>query len=162
SAEAVATFLSPAISQITPEFAGIDRQMFVIARGIIEQAIYKNEHIVVLGHHDIDGIIGTRILSHAIKKKGGIVSTLIPHRLERYGITKYSVDKVLTDPRVKLLITVDSGIAAHEAIAYARSKGLQVIVLDHHTKITPEDPQANLLLHTTRTSASGIAYLLGK
>jgi single-stranded-DNA-specific exonuclease len=78
----------------------------------------------------------------------------IPQREnEGYGLSKAGIDHV----DAQLIITVDSGIVAHEAIDYAHSKGIKVIVIDHHEK-PKKLPKADAIIHTTHLCSAGIAY----
>ncbi|WP_242018393.1 DHH family phosphoesterase [Pseudanabaena sp. FACHB-1998] len=154
-----ATGLSPIIAQIllnrginTPELAKIfldpelealpdPKQEFpdlITSIDRIEQAIKNNDRITICGDYDVDGMTSTALLIRTLRLLGGNVEYEIPSRMtEGYGINKRIVQDC-HDREVKLIITVDNGIAAYEAIAFAESLNISVIVTDHHE--VPEDP----------------------
>ena len=104
----------------------------------IEQAIKNGDRIVICGDYDVDGMTSTALLIRTLRLLGGNVEYEIPSRMtEGYGINQRIVQDC-HDRDVKLIITVDNGIAAYEAIAFAKSLNISVIVTDHHE--VPEDP----------------------
>ena len=72
----------------------------------------------------------------------------IPHRFEDgYGITPKVIDKVLLrNPKTDVLITCDNGIVAFEAAEYAKQKGLQLIITDHHLPLITANCPKQILL----------------
>ena len=99
----------------------------------IREAINKNEKIVVFGDYDVDGISATAILVKMFEKFGVSVNTFLPNRfIDGYGVTNSTIDKVINMYNPSLIITVDCGISCHDEIEYAKSKGIDVIVTDHH------------------------------
>lgn len=124
----------------------------------INKAIKNKEKIVVYGDYDADGICGTAIMWEALQSKGAIVLPFIPHReKDGYGLSVEGIDQV----DATLIITVDSGIMAHDAVSYANKKGIDVIILDHHEK-PKKLPKAYAIIHTTELCAAGIAYIVAK
>lgn len=122
-------------------------------------AIKGKEPIVVYGDYDADGICATAIMWEALDSLKAKVLPFIPQReKEGYGLSKEGIDN-LSD--CKLLITVDNGIAAFDAVEYAKKKGIDVIILDHHEK-PKKLPKAYALIHTEKLCASGIAYFFAK
>jgi single-stranded-DNA-specific exonuclease len=113
---------------------------------LVMQAIQEQKSIVVHGDYDLDGISGTALLYCALSRLGAKVQTYLPSRFEHgYGLNSTTVQQFAQDG-VQVLITVDTGISAIEEIALARSKGMQVVVLDHHQP-GEQMPQANALLN---------------
>ena len=99
---------------------------------IIKEAIDRGEHITIIGDYDCDGISATAILNMALKALGADVSYILPLRFtEGYGMKPSMVDNIEDG----LVITVDNGIAARDAIQKAVDKGLTVIVTDHHLPV---------------------------
>lgn len=93
---------------------------------------HPNETIHIFGDYDADGITATRILYKACMMYGLNVDYRLPKRFsEGYGLSKKMVDEV----NEGLIITVDNGITAIEPIKLAKSKGIPVIVIDHHLSI---------------------------
>lgn len=102
------------------------------AVGRLVQAVREGQPILLCGDYDVDGTTSVVILKKAIELAGGRVSFHIPHRLrDGYGIRKEVVDQAAA-AGVKLLISVDTGIRATEAIERAGELGIDVIVTDHH------------------------------
>ena len=99
---------------------------------VLREKIQKQALIRVIGDYDIDGISATFILEEGIRALGGHVDTDIPDRMtDGYGLNLQLIDRALRDG-VDTIITCDNGIAAIEEIAYGKSKGLTIIVTDHH------------------------------
>ena len=103
-----------------------------ITLDILKEKIQNQALIRVIGDYDIDGICSTFILEEGIRCLGGKVDTDIPDRMtDGYGLNVQLIDRALDDG-VDTIITCDNGIAAIEEIAYGKSKGLTIIVTDHH------------------------------
>ncbi|MFN7357761.1 MAG: single-stranded-DNA-specific exonuclease RecJ, partial [Pseudanabaena sp.] len=154
-----ATGLSPIVAQVllnrginTPEAARIfldpdleelpdPKQEFpdlMISIDQIEQAIQNGDRITICGDYDVDGMTSTALLIRTLRLLGANVEYEIPSRMsEGYGINPRIV-RDCHERDVKLIITVDNGIAAYDAIALANSLNISVIVTDHHE--VPEDP----------------------
>ena len=99
----------------------------------IWSSVKLNKKIAVYGDYDVDGITSTYILYDYLTSVGANVIYYIPFRAdEGYGINNTAIDN-LKEEGVELIITVDVGITAVDEIAYAYSKGIDVIVTDHHT-----------------------------
>lgn len=123
-------FLDPA--SYTPASPGDLPDM---ARAVerLHQAIRRREHILVWGDFDVDGQTSTALLVSALHALGGVVSHYIPQRLtEGHGIALPRL-KTLLDGGVAVLLTCDTGIAAHAAVDHARSRGVAVVITDHHS-----------------------------
>jgi len=92
----------------------------------------KKERVIIFGDYDVDGVTSTSILMHFFKTVGIQASYRIPHRVkDGYGLKKYFIDE-LAEINVDLIITVDCGIRDNETIKYAKEKGIDIIVTDHH------------------------------
>lgn len=98
----------------------------------IIDAITSKEKILVYGDYDVDGTCSTSLLYLFFKRLEANVDYYIPNRLkEGYGVSINGIDYAVSSG-ASLMITVDCGITAVEETAYANSKGLQVIICDHH------------------------------
>jgi single-stranded-DNA-specific exonuclease len=129
TAEAAQTFLDPnAYMPTAPEsLPGLED-----AAERIEQALARRELICVWGDFDVDGQTSTTLLVSTLRDLGGQVIYHIPVReTESHGVRRPWLDQELAKG-VRLLITCDTGIDAHEAIAYAQAQGVDVVVTDHH------------------------------
>lgn len=99
----------------------------------IDEAIDSGERITIYGDYDADGVTAAYILYTFLKEKTDNIDYYIPDRIdEGYGLSATAID-LLED--TKLIITVDTGITACEQVEYAKSKGVDVIVTDHHTPL---------------------------
>ncbi|GAB4509421.1 MAG: single-stranded-DNA-specific exonuclease RecJ [Allomuricauda sp.] len=98
----------------------------------IEQAIAKGENMLVYGDYDVDGTTSVALMSSFLMETYPNVATYIPDRyLEGYGISFQGID-FAADNDVSLMIALDCGIKAIDQIKYAKEKGIDVIVCDHH------------------------------
>ena len=92
----------------------------------------KKEKILIIGDYDVDGTTSTSMLYAYFKQREFEVLYYIPDRYkEGYGVSLESIDYA-DENSVKLIITVDCGIKAVNEVKYANSKGIDVIVCDHH------------------------------
>ncbi len=104
----------------------------------IERAIHGGESILVWGDFDVDGQTATTLLVEALRDLGAEVIYYIPIRAtEGHGIQITSLQGQIETPRPgvstpSLLLTCDTGIAEHEAVDYAKARGLTVVITDHH------------------------------
>jgi single-stranded-DNA-specific exonuclease len=107
----------------------------------IRRALENKEPIIISGDYDADGLTALALLVTFLREAGADVRAFVPHRLlHGYGLNKAAIERGLTEG-CKLLITVDSGTSDAKQIADAQTRGLDVIVTDHHT--LPKDlPQA--------------------
>ncbi len=125
----------------------------------IKLSIKKQEPVIVYGDYDADGICATAIVWETLHSLGAKVMPFIPAReKEGYGL---SVEGIKNIANCSLLIVVDSGIVADEAVDFANSQNMDVIILDHHEK-PKKLPKAFAIIHTEKLCASGIAYFLAK
>lgn len=106
--------------------------------GRIQEAIEKHERICVFGDFDVDGVCALAIMCQALEALGAYVRPYFPDR-ERFdsGLTPELIDDISRVCAPKLLITLDCGIDAATAVAYAKRLGIDVVVGDHHE----ENPQ---------------------
>ena len=98
----------------------------------VHEAIAQEELICVYGDYDADGVTSTALLYSYLEAVGARVMYYIPSReAEGYGMNNAAVD-TLHQKGVKLIVTVDNGIAAINEIRYAKSLGIDTVVTDHH------------------------------
>lgn len=107
-----------------------------IERGALrlQQAILKNEQIVVIADYDCDGATSCAVAVSGLRALGGSVGYVVPDRMVHgYGISPSVVDLALDRyPHARVLMTVDNGILGHSGITHAANRGLDVVVTDHH------------------------------
>ena len=152
-------FFNPKIS-ISALQRLVSKKQLNLALERIKKAIEKKEPVVIFGDYDCDGICGTAILWETLNQLGAKVKPYIPERVEGYGLSKEGIEKILT-PTPSLIITVDNGITAHDAIDYASSLGIDVVVTDHHL-LPKKLPKALAIVHTTKLSGAAVAWLLAQ
>jgi single-stranded-DNA-specific exonuclease len=98
----------------------------------ISTAIKKNEKILVYGDYDVDGTTAVALMYSFLKEQYSNVEYYIPDRYkEGYGVSFLGIDFAF-QTNCKIMITLDCGIKAVEKVKYARTKGIDVIVCDHH------------------------------
>ena len=135
-----------------------------IATSRVRQAIENGELIAVYGDYDVDGTTSTAMMTMFLRSLGANVAYHIPNRFtEGYGLTITSLDRLFNDEQGKpsLLIAIDCGITAIEAVAYARSKDVDVVICDHHEP-TDSLPNANAILNPIKPGCNyPYKYLCG-
>lgn len=98
----------------------------------IEQALENEENILVFGDYDVDGTTSVALMSSYLQSLTPNVATYIPDRYEEgYGVSYQGID-FAADNDISLIIALDCGIKAIEKVAYAREKGIDFIICDHH------------------------------
>lgn len=141
--EALDDFFSQDVAKLHDPFLMHDMDKAVTR---IQQAVIEGEHILVYGDYDADGITSTTVMKETLELLGADVEIFLPNRFQQgYGPNKEKyAEKIAAG--VQLIITVDNGVAGHEAIEYAQSQGVDVIVTDHHE--LPETlPPAFAIVH---------------
>lgn len=99
---------------------------------ILTEKIASGATIRIIGDYDIDGVMSTYILCRGIARCGGNVTPQIPDRMkDGYGINEHLIETAYKDG-IDTIITCDNGIAAIDEIAYAKKRGMTVLVTDHH------------------------------
>ncbi len=124
-------FLNPTFYKPSPpnEFKDIAHSV-----NRISAAIQDQEPILVWGDFDVDGQTATTLLVQALGELGANIHYHIPVRAtEGHGIKKNVLERFLErNPKPKIIITCDTGISEHDAIEFASSRGVDVIITDHH------------------------------
>ena len=157
------TFLNTKTDDITLQEVGIDKEEYKKFYKRVEDAIKKDEKIIIFGDYDVDGITASAILWETLYAKTKKVIPYIPDRLdEGYGLSQKGIENVLNaHPDTRLIITVDNGIVAVDSVDFAKRKGIDVIVTDHHVK-GKKLPDSFALIHTTMLCGAGIAWVLAR
>ncbi|MBI4211218.1 MAG: single-stranded-DNA-specific exonuclease RecJ [Deltaproteobacteria bacterium] len=127
--QAAAVFLRPELKHLPDPLLFIDMDKAV---GRITRALQDKEQIAIYGDYDVDGITSTALLAKFLRTVGHEAILFIPHRIrDGYGMTSPGV-KQLAEQGAKLIVTVDNGSHAHDAIHTADELGIDVVVTDHH------------------------------
>ncbi len=130
SVESAQHFLQPRLSHIADPFCVPNLK--ICAERILK-AIDNRDSISICGDYDVDGITATTILVSFLRDYHLKPHFFIPRRkTEGYGMSRTMVDRMLANGQPKLVIALDCGTNAVEEIKYLRSRGCEVIVIDHH------------------------------
>lgn len=98
----------------------------------IARAIIRQEPILIYGDNDVDGITSTALLTEYLRKAGGKVHFFIPNRSNLNHHLLLDASEVIEKEKVSLVITVDCGITASSEVKTLHSRGVDVIITDHH------------------------------
>ncbi|CAM4114275.1 single-stranded-DNA-specific exonuclease RecJ [Zobellia nedashkovskayae] len=127
--EAAKNFFRPELTHLHDPFLMKDMH---IAVERIEEAIANNENILVYGDYDVDGTTSVALVSSYLLSYYPNVATYIPDRYtEGYGVSFKGVD-FAEDNDFSLIIALDCGVKAIDKVAYAKEKGIDFIICDHH------------------------------
>ena len=149
--DAIAAFLQPRLKQLADPFL-LPNMSAAVER--LLQAHQRDEHLVIFGDYDVDGVTSTALMFEVLHSLGWKVQHYLPHRLdEGYGLTQEAVDNCLAKFPASLLLAVDCGSTSVASIASLRQRGVDVIVLDHHQISTPA-PAATALVNPQLALAS--------
>jgi single-stranded-DNA-specific exonuclease len=150
SPEEATSFFNPSLDYLHDPFLMKDMN---IAVDRISTAIKKNERILVYGDYDVDGTTAVALMYSFLKDQYSNVEYYIPDRYkEGYGVSFQGLDYAYQN-NCKVVITLDCGIKAVEKVKYARTKGLDVIICDHHYP-GDEIPKALAVLDPKQPSCS--------
>jgi len=129
SFEKARQFFRPSLDQLHDPFLMKDMDL-AVAR--IKTALENNERIMVFGDYDVDGTTSVALMSSFLQNFSDEICTYIPDRYaEGYGISYQGID-FADDNGISLIIALDCGIKSIEHIAYAKNKGIDFIICDHH------------------------------
>ncbi|KAA6310575.1 hypothetical protein EZS27_038144, partial [termite gut metagenome] len=126
--EKAGKFFHPQLSDLHNPFLMNDMD---IAVERLNQAIEKKERILIYGDYDVDGTTSVALVYLFIRHFYSNLIYYIPGRYDDYGISFKGIDYAIEE-RVKLIIVLDCGIKAVEEVAYAKKKGIDIILCDHH------------------------------
>ncbi|WP_242257547.1 single-stranded-DNA-specific exonuclease RecJ [Streptococcus thoraltensis] len=149
--ESLDDFINADLSKLHDPFLLHDMEKSVSR---IRQAIEKGEQILVYGDYDADGMTSASIVKETLEMMGAEVQVYLPNRFtDGYGPNLSVYQYFIEQQDISLIVTVDNGVAGHEAITYAQERSVDVIVTDHHSMpvdlpeafaiVHPEHPKAN-------------------
>jgi single-stranded-DNA-specific exonuclease len=160
-------YLNPTLKALFPDpslFADMDR-----AAAVLVDALERRRAIVVFADYDVDGASSAAQLVRWFRSLGHELAIYVPDRLaEGYGPSPTAFRR-LKDEGAELVITVDCGAAAHDALACAAEIGLEVVVIDHHLMRGDEIPKVAALVNPNRPdcvsgqgrlAAAGVTFVL--
>jgi single-stranded-DNA-specific exonuclease len=143
-------FFKPSLDYLHDPFMMKDMN---VAVDRISSAIAKNEKILVYGDYDVDGTTAVALMYSFLRQQYSNVLYYIPDRYkEGYGVSFIGLDFAAAN-NCKLVITLDCGIKAVEKVKYAKTKGLDVIICDHHFPGS-EIPKATAVLDPKQPNCS--------
>ncbi|MGQ7408685.1 single-stranded-DNA-specific exonuclease RecJ [Streptococcus suis] len=151
TAEDLQKFLQPSLEDLHNPYLLHDMDKAVER---IRRAIEDYEQILIYGDYDADGMTSASILKETLEELGAEVQVYLPNRFtDGYGPNQSVYKYFIEQQGISLIVTVDNGVAGHEAIAYAQEMGVDVIVTDHHSLqatlpaayaiVHPEHPEGN-------------------
>jgi single-stranded-DNA-specific exonuclease len=136
----------------------------------LQVALQERQRICIWGDFDVDGQTATTLLVSTLQSLGGEVDFHIPLRSKESHGVNLPVLRQFIEGGIDLLLTCDTGISAHEAMTYARSQNVDVIITDHHD-LPPDLPDVLAVINPKRGSADhplfslpgvGVAYELAQ
>jgi single-stranded-DNA-specific exonuclease len=167
TAEGGEDYLNPTLKALFPDpssFIDMDR-----AAQILVDAVIRDRPMAVFADYDVDGASSAAQLVRWMRALGKDLPIYVPDRvIEGYGPSPAAFRR-LKEQGAELVITVDCGAAAQEAIAYAVTIGLEVVVIDHHLMRAGEVPPATALVNPNRPgcvsgqgnlAAAGVTFVL--
>ena len=131
----VSEFLNPRLKLLADPFL-IPNMDAAIER--LWKARENNERLLIYGDYDVDGVSSTALLAEMLIELGWTVQPYLPSRFDGgYGLSVVALEKCLEKFDVNIVLAVDCGSTAVEAIEFLNDKKIDVLVLDHHQVSTP-------------------------
>ncbi len=163
--DAVEGYLNPTLRDNLPDPSTLADMDKAAAR--LADAIEAGESIAIFGDYDVDGATSSALLQRFLRAIGADARVYIPDRMrEGYGPNAAALS-MLAEEGAKLVITVDCGTMAHEALAAGVAAGLDILVMDHHMA-SPDLPKVHALVNPNRLdcrsgqgqlAAVGVAFM---
>ncbi|HEY4202203.1 MAG TPA: single-stranded-DNA-specific exonuclease RecJ [Devosiaceae bacterium] len=150
-------FLSPTIRDLMPDPSTLTAMDALVDR--LVRAISDHEPMALFGDYDVDGASSCALMTRYLRHFELYPQVYIPDRIfEGYGPNIAAIDKLI-DNGARLIVTLDCGTTSDAPIAHARSRDVDVLVIDHHLS-DHELPQALALVNPNRPDdVSGLGYL---
>ncbi|MHA6288536.1 single-stranded-DNA-specific exonuclease RecJ [Maricaulis sp. CAU 1757] len=152
-----AQFLAPRLRDVFPDpsdFQDMDK-----AAGLIWDAVEAGRPIAVFADYDVDGATSAAQLTRWLRHVGQDPIIYIPDRIEEgYGPSARAFE-ALRDGGAELVVTLDCGAAAHEALRHGAGLGLEIVVIDHHLMDAEFPPAAALVNPNRPDDTSGCGHL---
>src|SRR5437588_187009 len=130
SADEVQAFLRPRLKSLSDPFL-LPNMEAAVKR--ILSALDRGERIVLFGDYDVDGVTSLALLAETLRAFGAAPDLFLPLRMEEgYGLSRESIERCLEQFHPQLLIALDCGTSSAAEIVDLATRGVEVIVLDHH------------------------------
>ncbi len=162
-------FLNPSLDYLYPPelMLGVE-----VASALIRRHCQLGAKVLIYGDYDVDGITASVIMYELVRELGGDAVVFIPDRnAHGYGLSEKGIASALEAcPDPSLVITVDCGIRAVKGVAYLKSKGIDVVITDHHLP-GEELPPADAIVNPKQKGCSypnkdlsgvGVAYKIAE
>lgn len=162
-----AQYLNPTLKALFPDpscFLDMDK-----AAAILVEALERDRTVTVFADYDVDGASSAAQLVRWFRAMGKEIAIYVPDRLtEGYGPSPAAFQRI-RESGSDLVVTVDCGAAAYEAVAHAASIGLEVVVIDHHLMRDGDAPPASAVVNPNRPgcgsgqgvlAAAGVTFVL--
>lgn len=164
-ADSAKQYLNPRLGDVSDPF-GIAGMTAAVDR--VWLAIDRQEPITAYGDFDVDGVTGSAVLTRVLRKLNARVEPFVPRRVEDgYGLTESGLNRCIETTSPKLIITADCGITAVEPVRLAATRGVDVIITDHHEPadelppaVAVVNPKLGCPLSATWLSGVGVAFKL--
>ena len=141
-------FFRPQLTDLLDPFLFKDMEVAVKR---LNEALGRKERILVYGDYDVDGVTAVALVYRFLQQYSTNIDYYIPDRYEEgYGVSKQGID-FADESGVKLIIVLDCGIKAIEEIKYAKEKGIDFIICDHHVPDDVLPPAVAILNAKTHT-----------
>ncbi|MBN1267987.1 MAG: single-stranded-DNA-specific exonuclease RecJ [Kiritimatiellae bacterium] len=128
--EAAEQYLNPRLSRIEDP---LNLPGMKTAAEALWQAVRDGWPIAVYGDYDVDGITSTALLVHVLRGLGANATPFLPLRMEDgYGLSVGALERCVERCKPRMVVTVDCGTCSVEAVEWARGRGVDVVVTDHH------------------------------
>ena len=130
SPKKIEDFINPKLKNLLPDPYTIDDMKR--ASDKICDFINRKKRIGIFGDYDVDGSSSTALICNYLKSIGASFEYYIPDRIsEGYGPNKKAFD-ILKEKKCELILTLDCGTSSNDVVSYANSKGIEIIIVDHH------------------------------
>ncbi|MDI7863949.1 single-stranded-DNA-specific exonuclease RecJ [Rhizobiaceae bacterium n13] len=159
-------FLDPSIRSLMPDPASLVDCTRAAER--LARAIASRQKVAIFGDYDVDGAASSALVYRFLSHFGVNAEIYIPDRIfEGYGPNPNAIGQLI-DGGAQLIVTVDCGSTSHEALAVARERGIDVVVIDHH-QMGHELPPCHALVNPNREDdlsgqghlcAAGVVFLV--
>lgn len=155
----VDTFFKSSLDDLSSPYRIPDMQK---AAKRLWESLKNDEHILIHGDFDVDGVTASALLAKVLTENGAKVSVYIPQRFDTgYGFSPDSLEKSFKIEPYQLLVTVDCGITSNDAVKKANILGVDVIITDHHEQ-GEELPEAFAIINTKiHESTNDLSCLAG-
>lgn len=145
--ETAADFLQPRLKNLSDPFLLPD---MAAAAARVEEALKRQQRIVLYGDYDVDGVSSLTLLNRALAAMDGKVACFLPSRAEEgYGLSAAGLERCFEEHAPELLIAVDCGTNSAREAADIRRRGADLVILDHH-ELSGDRPECVALVNPKR------------